>query len=451
MSITNSQASVSRLVCLTKNPHRRHYNCFNNPRDHSLNDLSLGMLFGILAALLVISAFFSGSETSLMTLSRYRLRHLVKLKHSGAIKAQRLLERPDRILGLILLGNNFVNTAAASVATVIAIRLFPDNQESGIAIAAGLLTLTMLIFSEATPKTLAAVKPELIAFIASWIFTPLLKIFYPIVWFVNLFVNLLLRLAGVDLKKSSHETLDKDELKTIITEAESVMPLRYQKMLLGILDLESATVEDIMTPRNEILGIDLELPIDNIVNSIGTSPHTRLPVYKKSIDRVIGILDLRKILALLNREDFDKQTLINRLDKITFIPENTTVHNQMQRFKQEKTRIGLVVDEYGDVQGLVTLDDLLQEIIGELITDDAGVKVQNDGSYLVDANINLRELNRITQWSLPTEGPKTLNGLIIEFMETIPDSGTGIKLHGHLLEIIERDNSAVKLVRFLPK
>jgi len=416
-----------------------------------LNDLSLGILFGILAAMLILSAFFSGSETSLMTLNRYRLRHLVKLKHSGAIKAQRLLQRPDRILGLILLGNNFVNTAAASVATVIAIRLFPDNQESSIAIAAGILTLVMLIFSEATPKTLAAVKPELLAFIAAWIYTPLLKIFYPIVWFVNLFVNLLLRLVGVDLKKNTHERLNKDELKSIIAEAESVMPARYQKMLLGILDLESATIEDIMTPRHEIVGIDLELPIDGIVSCIESSPHTRLPVYKKNVDRVIGILDLRKVLALFNRPNFDKQTLINYLDKPTFIPENTPVHNQMQRFKQEKSRLGLVVDEYGDVQGLVTLDDLLQEIVGELITDEVGVKAQHDGSYLVDANINLRELNRITQWSLPTEGPKTLNGLIIEFMETIPDTGTGVKLHGHLLEIIERDNNAVKLVKFLPK
>jgi len=362
-----------------------------------------------------------------------------------------LLQRPDRILGLILLGNNFVNTVAASVATVIAIRLFPNNQESSIAIAAGALTLVMLIFSEATPKTLAAVKPELLAFIAAWIYTPLLKIFYPIVWFVNLFVNLLLRLVGVDLKKNTHERLNKDELKSIIAEAESVMPARYQKMLLGILDLESATIEDIMTPRHEIVGIDLELPIDGIVSCIESSPHTRLPVYKKNVDRVIGILDLRKVLALFNRPNFDKQTLINYLDKPTFIPENTPVHNQMQRFKQEKSRLGLVVDEYGDVQGLVTLDDLLQEIVGELITDEVGVKAQHDGSYLVDANINLRELNRITQWSLPTEGPKTLNGLIIEFMETIPDTGTGVKLHGHLLEIIERDNNAVKLVKFLPK
>lgn len=416
-----------------------------------MNDLTLGMLVGILAAMLLLSAFFSGSETSLLNLNRYRLRVLIKLNHSGAIKAYRLLQRPDRLLGLILLGNNFVKIVAASIATVIAIRLFPDNQASSIAIATGLLTLVILIFSEVTPKSLAAAKPEQLAFIGAWIYTPLLKLCYPIVWFVNLFGNLSLRLVGINRKKAPHEALDKDELKSIITEAESFMPVRYQKMLLGILDLESATVEDIMTPRNEVYGIDLELPIEKIVNIIGASPHTRLPVYKTSINRVIGILDLRHILALLNRDDFDKQTIITRLNKPFFIPENTSVHNQIQSFKQEKLRIGLVVDEYGDVQGLVTLDDLLQEIVGELITEEVSVTPQNDGSYLVDAHVNLRELNRITQWSLPTEGPKTLNGLIIEFMETIPDPGIGIKLYGHVLEIVERDNNAVKLVKFLPQ
>ncbi|MGZ5075377.1 MAG: HlyC/CorC family transporter [Methylobacter sp.] len=400
--------------------------------------------------MLILSAFFAGSETALMTLNRYRLKHLVKLKHSGAIKTHKLLQRPDRLLGLILLGNSFVNNFASSIATVIAIKLYTD-EESSIAIAAGILTIVMLIFSEVTPKTLAAIKPERLAFPSAWIYTHLLKLLYPVVWFVNLFVNLLLRIAGVDVKKNYHDTLNKDELKSIISDAESLMPMRYQKMLMGILDLESATVEDIMTPRNEIIGIDLELPIEDIIIRIRTSPHTRLPVYKTSIDRIIGFIHLRKILALLNQEDFDKQTIINLLDKPSFIPESTPVHNQMHRFKHEKIRIGLVVDEYGDVQGLVTLDDLLQEIVGELITDDVAVRTQSDGSYLVDANITIRELNRVTQWSLPTEGPKTLNGLIIEFMETIPEIGTSIKLHGYPLEIIKRDENSVKLVKFLPK
>lgn len=407
------------------------------------------MLFGILAAMLILSAFFAGSETSLMSLNRYRLRHLVKLKHPGAIKTHNLLQRPDRLLGLILLCNNFVNNFAASIATVIAIKLYAD-EESIIAIATGILTIVMLICSDVTPKTLASIKPELLAFPAAWIYTPLLKILYPIVWFVNLFVNLLLRVVGVDVKKNRHDTLNKDELKSIISDAESLMPVRYQKMLMGILDLESATVEDIMTPRNEIIGIDIELAIEDIISQIKSSPHTRLPVYKTSIDRIIGFIHLRKILALINQDHFDKQTIINCLDKPSFTPESTPVHIQMQHFKHEKIRIGLVVDEYGDVQGLVTLDDLLQEIVGELITDDVTVRAQSDGSFLVDASITIRELNRVTQWSLPTEGPKTLNGLIIEFMETIPETGISIRLNGYLLEIIKRNENSVKLVKFLP-
>ncbi|MGR8980692.1 MAG: HlyC/CorC family transporter [Gammaproteobacteria bacterium] len=415
-----------------------------------MNDLPLSMLFGVLIFMLVLSAFFSGSETALMTLNRYRLRHLVKLKHSGAIRAHKLLLRPDRLIGLILLGNNFVNIFASSIATIIAIRLYGED-ESVIAVAAIILTIVILIFSEATPKTLAAVKPELLAFPSAWIYTPLLKIFYPIVWFVNLFTNLLLRVVGVNVSKEGRDLLSKEELKSVVAEAESLIPSRYQKMLLGILDLESATVEDIMTPRHEIVGIDLEAPIEDIVEQIKASPHTRLPVYKTSIDRIVGVLHLRKVLVLVNQETFDKQMLISLLSKPVFIPESTPIHKQMQLFKRDKIRIGLVIDEYGDVQGLVTMDDLLQEIVGELLTDEAMVKKQNDGSYLVDAGITIRELNRLTQWTLPTEGPKTLNGLIIEFMETIPDAGTGIMLHGYPLEIIRRDEHTVKLVKFLPK
>jgi len=415
-----------------------------------LDDISTGMLFGILVAMLILSAFFSGSETALMALNRYRLRHLVKLKHTGAIKAQQLLNRPDRLLGMILLGNIFVNTVAASVVTIIALRLYPEYKHNVI-VADIMVILVTLIFSEATPKTFAAIKPEPIAYPSAWIYVPLLKIFYPIIEFVNIFVNTLLRLLRVDVKQHRHDTLSKDELKVIIAEAESTMPARYQKMLMGILDLESATVEDIMTPRNEIVGIDLEEPLDEIIHQIKSSPHTRLPVYKKSIDKVIGFLHLRKVLVLINQENFDKQTIISLLGKPAFIPETTPVHAQMVKFKAEKIRVGLVVDEYGDVQGLVTMDDLLQEIVGEIITDETMVRAQKDGSFLVDANITIRELNRIMHWELPTEGPKTLNGLIVEFMEMIPEAGTSVKLHGHVLEILNRDDMAVKLVKFVPR
>lgn len=412
-----------------------------------MNDISLGILFGILVALLLLSAFFSGSETALMTLNRYRLQHLVKQKHRGATRANRLLKRPDRLIGLILLGNNFVNILASSLATVIAIRI---GGEQAIAAAAALLTLAVLIFSEVTPKTLAAIKPEALAFPAAWIYTPLLKVFYPVVWLVNLIANLLLRIFGINVAKVKEDTLNKDELKTIVSDAEDLMPTRYRNMLLGILDMESASVEDIMTPRNEIVGIDLEAPIEKIIDQLQNSPHTRLPVYKKSIDRVIGFLHLRNVLSQTSHADFNKQNITDHLLKPFFIPVNTPLHKQIQCFKAEKLRIGLVVDEYGDVQGLVTLDDLLQEVIGELIIEEADVTLQKDGGYLVDGSVTIRELNRITKWDLPTEGPKTLNGLIIEFMETIPEPGTSVNLYGYRLEIIKRDENTIKLVRFHP-
>lgn len=383
-----------------------------------------------------------------MTLNRYRLQHLVKQKHKSAMKADRLLKRPDRIIGLILLGNNFVNILAASLTTLIAIRI---GGEQAIALATLLLTVAVLIFSEVTPKTLAAIKPEVLAYPAAWIYGPLLKLFYPLVWLINLIANLLLRIIGVNVAKIKQKQLDKDELKSIVSDAEDLMPTRYQHMLLGILDLESASVEDIMTPRNEIIGIDMEAPMETIIETIENSPHARLPVYKKSIDRVIGFLHVRTIITLINRSDFDKQSLNQELSKPFFIPESTPLHKQIQSFKQEKLRIGLVVDEYGDVQGLVTLDDLLQVIVGELVTEEAAVQTQKDGSILVDGSITVRELNRINQWSLPTEGPKTLNGLIIEYLENIPEPGTSVKLHGYAIEIIKTDKNTIKLVKFHKK
>ncbi|MGD7033710.1 HlyC/CorC family transporter [Methylotuvimicrobium buryatense] len=412
-----------------------------------MNDIPLSILFGTLALLLLLSAFFSGSETALMTINRYRLKHLVKKRHRGATKAHKLLKRPDRLIGLILLGNNFVNVLASSIVTVISIRL---GGESAIAIGAGALTLAILIFSEVTPKTLAAIRPESLAFISAWIYVPLLKIFYPIVWIVNLICNLLLRMFGIHVSKNRQETINKEELKSIVSEADSLMPTRYHNMMLSILNLESATVEDVMTPRNEIIGIDLEDPIETIIEFIQNSKHTRLPVYKKSIDRVLGFLHLRTALSFSNQPEFDKQQITKNLIKPYFIPENTPLHTQMQYFKNERIRIGLVVDEYGDVLGLVTLEDLLQEIVGELVNEDLGVLKQPDGSYLVDASLTVRELNRIANWELPTEGPKTINGLIIEFMETIPEPGTSLKLHGYPVEIIKRNKNSVTQVKFLP-
>lgn len=413
-----------------------------------MDDISLDVLFGILIALLFLSAFFSGSETALMTLNRYRLQHLVKQKHKGATKAHRLLQRPDRLMGLILLGNNFVNILATSLVTIIAIRF---NSDKALLLAPFVFTAVVLIFSEVTPKTLAAIKPEILAYPAAWVYTPLLKLFYPFVWVINLISNLLLRLVGINVSKIKQASLNKEELKSIVSESENLMPTRYQNMLLGIIDLESASVEDIMTPRNEIIGIDLEDPVEVIIKKIKNSPHTRIPVYKKNIDRVIGFLHMRTVVKLIHNTEFDKQSITSNLIKPFFIPESTPLHKQIQSFKAEKLRIGLIVDEYGDVQGLVTLDDLLQVIVGELVAEEADVIQQKDGGYLVDGSVTVRELNRITHWTLPTEGPKTLNGLIIEYMETIPEPGTSVKLHGYPLEIIKCDKNTIKLVKFYPE
>jgi len=384
-----------------------------------------------------------------MTLNRYRLQHLVKQGHKSAKKAQRLLKRPDRLLGLILLGNNFVNILASSLATIIGMRLMGDE---GIALAAGILTLVVLIFSEVAPKTLAALKPEILAFPASWVYTPLLKIFYPIVWFVNLIANGLLRIFGIKANEHNETTLNKDELKSIVSETDSIMPEKYKNILLGIIDLESATVEDIMTPRNEIVGINIEDPVEDIISQLKKSQHTRIPIYKESIDRVIGFLHLRTILTqLFNEENFSKQDITNHLITPFFIPETTPLHKQIQDFKFDQARIGLVVDEYGDVQGLVSMDDLLQGIVGQIMVEDADIKKREDGSYIVDGSVTIRELNRITHWNLPTEGPKTINGLIIEFLETIPQVGTSLILHGHPLEIINCNKNAISQIIFLPK
>ncbi|PZN74739.1 MAG: magnesium/cobalt efflux protein [Candidatus Methylumidiphilus alinenensis] len=413
-----------------------------------MNEIPLSLLFVSLVLLLIISAFFSGAETALMALNRYRLLHRVKAGHPGAIRAQKLLRRPDRLIGLILLGNCFANILASSLTTVISLRLFGER---GIAITAGVLTLAVLIFSEVAPKTLAARHPERLAFGSSWIIVPLMWLFYPVVWLVNMVANLLLRLLGFNPKGETHSALSKEELRTVVAEAGAMIPERYQNMLLSVLDLESASVEDIMIPRNEIKAIDLDAALDEIVEQIKNSRHTRLPVYRKSIDKVFGLLHLRKILIRMTHSDFNKETIAKSLDKIHFIPENMPLHQLLLNFRRENSRFGLVIDEYGDVMGLVSLEDLLQEIVGEFTPDSFDIQKQKDGSYLVDASITLRELNRVTGWALPTEGPKTLNGLIIEYLENIPQPGTSLRLMDHHLEITKMEGNLIKQVLVNPR
>ncbi len=416
-----------------------------------ISEIPIGVLIAALIVLLLLSAFFSGSETALFSINRYRLRHRAKSGHRGAKRTQRLLERPDRLIGLILLGNNFVNILASSVATLIGMRLFGD---AGIAIAAGLLTLVVLVFGEVTPKTLAALNPERIAFIASYVLDALLRIFYPLVWMLNGITNSLLRLFGVAADMAQHHHLSTDELRTVVHEAGSLVPQRHQQMLLSILDLENVTVEHIMVPRNDVLGVDIDQPWDRVLQQLVSSQHTRLPVYKGDIDHVVGIVHLRNFLALQRRAVVTKEDFLGIVREAYFIPEGTPLNTQLLNFQQQRERTGLVVDEYGDILGLVTLDDILEEIVGEFTTDPAmahrAIHPQPDGTYLVDCSVGVRELNRALSWSLPTEGPKTLNGLVMEYLETIPEPGTTFLLEGQPIEVVQTGEHAVKTVRIDP-
>ena len=416
-----------------------------------MNDIPISTLFGVLALLILLSAFFSGSETALMTLNRYRLRHLANEGHRGAILASRLLKRPDRLIGLILLGNNFVNVLASSIATIIALRL---GGEGAVAVAAGLLTLVILIFSEVTPKTLAALHPERLAFPAALVYTPLLKICYPLVWVINAIANRILKLLGVSPEDGGDQALSREELRSVVLETGAMIPKKHQKMLLGILDLEKITVEDIMIPRHEIVGIDIQDPIEEVIQQVQNSHYTRLPVFEDSIDHVIGIVHMRHAMHALIEENLTTELLRDTCRAPYFIPASTPLNRQLLNFQHQKSRLGLVVDEYGDVMGLVTLEDLLEEIVGEFTTDPSDelsdVQPQEDGSFLVDGSASVRDLVRTMNWELPTDGPKTLNGLIIEYLETIPEPGTSLLLEGYPLDIIQTKGNAVKTVRLYP-
>ncbi len=417
-----------------------------------MDEISLTTLLVILFVLLLLSAFFSSSETAMMSLNRYRLRHLAQTGHPGAKRAQALLKRPDRLIGLILLGNNFVNILASSITTIIAIKYFG---EAWIAVAAGILTLIILIFAEVTPKTKAALNPEHIAFPATLVLKPLLVICYPMVWAINIIANNLLKLLGVSPKSDALQQLTQDELRTVVNEAGALIPQRHQKMLLNILDLEKVTIEDIMVPRNEIVGIDLDDEFSKIIQLLTNCQHTRLPLYRESINNVLGVMHIRNALPHIHKKEFNKEMLLSIAKEPYFVPEGTPLNTQLLNFQHQKRRIGLVVDEYGDIEGLVTLEDILEEIVGEFTTDVATsikeIHPQDDGSYLVDGSVNLRELNRTMHWAFPTDGPKTLNGLIIDYLESIPASGTSLRIAGYPIEIVQIADNTVKTARIYPE
>jgi Mg2+/Co2+ transporter CorB len=416
-----------------------------------LDEIHLGVLFFALFILILLAAFFSGSETGLMALNRYRLRHLAEQGHPGAQRAARLLERPDRLIGLILLGSNFASILASMLTTLIALKLWG---ESGIAIAAGVLTLVMLIFADVMPKTLAALHPERIALPSAWIYIPLLKLLYPLVWIVNIIVNAVLQGLGVSTEAQAFNALSTEELRTVVKEAGAMIPQRHQAMLLNLMDLEKVTVEDIMVPRQDVIGIDVDADWNAIISQLSGSQYTRLPLYRENIDHVIGILHMRDVLPLLYREDFDRAALQRIAREPYFIPENTPLNRQLLNFQRNKRRIGFVVDEYGDMQGLITLEDILEEIVGEFTSDPAAqfdeILPQEDGTWLVDGSINIRTLNTALHMALPTDGPKTLNGLITEYLEMIPDAGTSLLLDRHPVDILLIRENMVKTVRIHP-
>jgi len=376
-------------------------------------DVPLSALFGLLIVLLLLSAFFSGSETALVSLNRYQLRHKAREGHRGARLADKLLQRPDRLIGLILLGNNLVNFSAASLVAIIA---FEMGGEPAVALGTLLLTLVVLIFSEAAPKTMAALHPERLAYPAAMIYYPLLKITYPIVWLTNVASNGVLYLLGVRTADAELQPLTREELRTVVHEAGSRISGRYQQMLLSILDLEKVTVDDVMVPHNEIVGVDLADEISEIEGIISRSEHTRLPVYEDNVDNVVGVLHLRRLANMAPRS-FDKTSIRELLDEPYFVPEGTPLSKQLIQFQRRRERVALVVDEYGDIQGIVTLEDILEEIVGEFTTDPADqiedVVREGHDSFLVNGTANIRELNRAQGWELPTDGPKTLNGLIL--------------------------------------
>lgn len=405
-----------------------------------------------LALLLIFGAFFSAAETGLMAINRYRLRHKARMKKRSAILILRLLKRPDRLLGMILIGNTIANIFASSITTIVAVHLW--GEEGAIA-ATAVLTFVILIFSEIAPKTVAALYPERIARWVAWPIFGLLKILYPVVWLMNAVSNSVLRLFQIHVTGHTAEPLSREELRTIVHETSGRLPQQYQNMLLGILDLNSVTVNDVMVPQHEIVGIDFDLEIHVIREHLAQTEHDWLPLYRTTIDKIIGMVNMRDVVrAVMTHQFVTKELLMQLAQEPYFIPEATPLNVQLLNFQHENKRLALVVDEYGEIQGLLTLADITEEIMGEFeqdaIENNKLVRLQKDGSYLVAGTITIRELNRITHWQLPTQGPRTLSGLVIEYLEAIPRVGVCVKINDHPMEIMQVRGNTVKTVKVFP-
>ena len=392
-----------------------------------------------------MSAFFSGSETSMMAINRYRLKHLVKEKNKSAKRVSKLLERTDRLLGVILIGNNFTHTLSTALATVVAIRLWSDSAVLAVTV---FMTIIMIIFAEVMPKTIAALKPESIAFPSSYFLKPLSKILSPLITLVSFASNGVTKLIGIDINSTDKDELKPEELRTLLQS--SGVPKRQEEMLMGIFDMDYLSVNDVMIPKNEIVGIDLNDSIENILNQLQEIDFTYIPCFEDSIDNILGFLSVNKKADFLGNKIQSKENLKSELREPLFVPENTPLYKQLANFQSSGRRVGLIVDEYGDIEGIITLRAILEIIVGEITTETIekmDIMPQADGSYLVEGGMIIRELNRRLGWELPTEGPKTLSGLILEEIQTIPDTNIGLTLEGYRIETVLIKDNVIKLAK----
>ena len=414
-----------------------------------MNEIPIWLLLSSISILLVLSAFFSSAETGMMALNKYRLKHLIKQNSRSAKRADKLLQRPDRLLGVILIGNNFVNFLAAALTTILCLELFGN---SGVFIGSIILTIIILIFAEVTPKTFAAKNAEAIALPASGILKILQKILYPLIWIVNFFSNSLLSLLKAN-EKDSNEDITTEELKSVLENSGDLIPKRYQDMLISILDLDAILVDEIMTPRNEIIGIDLDDDFEELMKKVSKNSKEIIPIYEQNLDNLKGVIDLNNIKSFLldKRESFD--AFMEYVEEVYVALENTSLSNQLFNFQKDNKTSAVVVDEYGNVKGIVSINDILEEIVGELSSDQSSNKIdfqeQKDGSFLIDGSVSIREINKKLSWDLPLEGPVTLNGLILEKIETIPESNISINLNNYIIESVLIKDNMIKIAKIL--
>ncbi|HBQ79983.1 MAG TPA: magnesium/cobalt efflux protein, partial [Erwinia persicina] len=409
-----------------------------------MEHVSTTTLIVTLVIMILVSAYFSGSETGMMTLNRYKLRHQAKNGDRAARRVEKLLRRPDRLISLVLIGNNLVNILASALGTIVGMRLYGD---AGVAIATGILTFLVLVFAEVLPKTIAALYPEKVAFPSSFLLGPLQVVMMPLVWLLNTITRMLMRMVGIRSDGAASAALSKEELRTIVYESRSLMSRRNQDMLLSVLDLEKVNVDDIMVPRNEIVGININDDWKSIVRQLTHSPHGRIVLYRDSLDNAMSMLRVREAYRLMTeKKEFTKEVMLRAADEIYFVPEGTPLNVQLVKFQRNKEKVGLVIDEYGDIKGLVTIEDILEEIVGDFTTSMSPslaeeVMPQNDGSVLIEGSANVRELNKAFNWTLPEEEARTINGMILEALQDIPLANTTVQIDHYAVDILDvQDN-----------